>query len=153
MASFLDLLKGTQKVIKTTVDNASKQTFLLRQINFVTMKGTMIKHFNGAVSSASEPGKNYKCWLIFSGLKTPDEAPSVSSNQVFCRCDCQSFYFWASFANKKNKALAGNPFKPYKRKTPAPPVGRDYKNPYNIPCVCKHIIFMVNRLIKMKKLK
>ncbi len=66
--------------------------------------------------------------------------PYKSNVQV--RCGCLDFYYRFSVWDQRDKALAGDPPEPYRRKTDTyPPV-----NPQKVSGICKHIMGLVNYL-------
>jgi hypothetical protein len=64
---------------------------------------------------------------------------------VKVRCSCHDHYFTWGIWNFNNDAKP----RPYKRLTPAPPVGYPYRNPKQLPGICKHIRNAVTRLQNM----
>jgi hypothetical protein len=150
MVTALNLVNGTQKVIKTSFDNSNSSSLKISQINMVSMKGVKVKHLTALIDSATDTGKKYKIWMMFTGIDQPNKTqPSVGRDKVYVRCNCQGFYFYFSYANKVNKALAGTPMTPYVRKITTYPA----KNPKNIPGCCKHLIFALGELVRLTLLK
>ena len=86
----------------------------------------------------------YEVQIAFFGLEE-HETPSVNGN-VGVRCSCPAYYFWCWYANHSAGCNFGTRFAPYIRKTPPPPVGLPYRNPSNIPMICKHLILLSNVL-------
>lgn len=145
MPSLLQLIKGTQQVIKTSVDNAT-DPMSISNLKITNMTGVQTKHITGNVKS-QKTGKMYNCWMLFTGIKNPtEEKPKTGETNCFVRCNCESFYFYAATANKKHKALAGRGFRPYFRKTPVTDPKYPPKNPNQIPLLCKHLIFLTRYL-------
>jgi hypothetical protein len=150
MPTALQLVNGTQKVIKTSFKNSNQSGLKMSQINMVSMKGVKVKHLTATIDSATDKSKKYKVWFMFTNIEDPGKTePSVARDKVYVRCGCDGFYFYFSWANKKHKALAGTTMRPYVRKTPPPPLGLPYKNPKEIPGCCKHLIFAIGEFVKI----
>ena len=74
--------------------------------------------------------------------------PNLMYNDVQCRCSCESFRFSYAYADRKNRAMAGDNFPTYIRKTPLPPMGIPRINPNQIPGVDKHLIIAMDVLAR-----
>ena len=154
MPSLLKLTKAVVKLTKATLPGAKDSKLKITQINITNMLGVGVKHVTALVDSATEPGKRYKIWIMFTGVEVIKERgrldrPSLSKTKVFTRCDCPMYYFYLAYSNKVHKCLAGRSMKPYVRKTTTYPE----KNPNNIPSVCKHLIFASRELVEEGMLK
>jgi hypothetical protein len=149
MPSLLTLTRGTQKVIQTSFNNAKAPGMKISQINIVSLRGVNVKQITALVDSVSEPGKMYKCWMMFTGVKEAHKTKPSMNTEVFVRCSCDSFYYWFGYFNKKFGALAGRGMKPYTRKTDNPNLVR---NKQELPGLCKHLIFMTAELVRKKKI-
>jgi hypothetical protein len=152
--SLLQLTKAVVKLTKATLPGSKDAKLKITQINITNMIGVNVKHVTALVDSATEPGKRYKIWIMFTGvpvIKGKDrlEKPSLSKTKVFTRCSCPMYYFYLAYSNKIHKCLAGRAMKPYVRKTKTYPP----KNPNNIPSVCKHLIFASRELSEEGLLK
>jgi len=64
--------------------------------------------------------------------------PRVGVNPLKLKCTCQDFRFNWEKELFDNKALIGS-WRKYKRKTPPPPEGFPYANPFEYMGFCKHI--------------
>lgn len=154
MATLLQLVQGTRKVVDTSFKRASlpQEKLKISQVNVMSLKGMKVKHITALIDSATEDGKKYKIWMIFTGLDNPGkEKPSTSKTRVYVRCNCLGYYFYFSYANKINKSLAGIPMRPYQRVKPDS--GRPPLNPKTLPGSCKHLIFATVELLKMGLIK
>lgn len=86
---------------------------------------------------------------------------SKAHNPIAVRCSCPDFMYTAGYYNKKEHALAGPAFPPYKRKTPKYPKGRPARQALEAnpkveakePILCKHLVGMVAQLEKIGILK
>ena len=72
---------------------------------------------------------------------------SRRNDKIKVRCSCPDFRFmWHRWDHTKEHALRG-PLIPYRRKTPPPEQGgMPYRNPEEIPGLCKHLIKVFNEL-------
>lgn len=68
------------------------------------------------------------------------QMPEIRTHPVSVICSCADFRFTWSWWLNRDKALVGSRPKPYTRKTPPPPIGYPYRNPEELPGICKHII-------------
>ncbi len=84
--------------------------------------------------------------FVYAGKLSGAETP------VSVRCNCEDFYYMWWYHDNQKKALAGPKMKPYVRKTPPPPEGYPYRNPGEVPGVCKHCIGAFEDLIKKRLL-
>lgn len=71
---------------------------------------------------------------------------------VMVRCSCLDFFFRWGYPDARKSALTGKDNFRYTRKTPAPPVGRPYQNPKNLPGFCKHVVGLWELLQKRRLL-
>jgi len=142
------LLQGTYQALPVSFDRTKVGQMTLANLNIVNFEGTKLKQFNAFITSSTGAGV-YSTRLWFTRMPTPvsGNLPDLSQTTVLARCACQAYYFYFVYANAKiGGQISGNRFKPYVRKTPPPPAGYPYKNPGDIPGVCKHIIFLINTL-------
>lgn len=86
------------------------------------------------------------CFEILPGTFVYSERPSASSTRVAVNCTCSDYYFAWGVWNSREGAYAGVSLKTYKRVTPPPPEGHPYKNPNQIPGLCKHIFYLAEKL-------
>lgn len=77
--------------------------------------------------------------------------PDYRRTPVRVYCACPDFYFTFAYPDYNKQCYYGKKPKPYKHVMP--PSGYPPKNPNNIPGLCKHILNMVNLLIKQDYIK
>lgn len=73
-------------------------------------------------------------------VSTPDNDSTLFSGVVVK--NCKDFIMSWAYEDFRTGNLWGPPPKPYIRKTPAPPMGRPYRNPNHYPGYCKHIYYL-----------
>lgn len=103
-----------------------------------------------ANSAPSDEEKNKYFQINYKGDIYWIEKINLDKQKATIRCDCRDFIYTWAYYDFRTGNLWGPPPKPYIRKTPAPPVGRPYRNPNGYPGFCKHIYyiwrnFMVNQ--------
>lgn len=165
MASILDLLRGTQKVLPVALDRIGdgknspiKQVRVQEFTSIKTVQVLATQQASGRFSKSDRPiAKSgfYSQQLRFV-FKDKEEVgnrlPSTRDKaKLNCTCDAYYYYFW--WWNKKVDAHSGNNYPKYKRKTPPPPEGYPEKNPQKIPGMCKHLAFLVRELRRAKVIK
>lgn len=148
-----DLIKST----KSQVKNQNTFTGKMSIVKVTPMVGTKTITF----FAEAQGSKLYSMIMRFSGVEFSKELDKkhpvtvnmgdgetvfmskleVGKNPVQVRCDDPSYKFTFGYANQQKKALAGRAFTPYKKKT-----DRAFRNPGNIPGMCKHLVGMVERL-------
>ena len=166
MATILNLLKGTQKVLPVALkrlgDGRNSPIKQVRVQEFKSIKTVQVLSTQRASGRFPKSDRSiaksgfYKQQVKFIYEDREDvgnRKPSLKSDKakVSCTCDAHYYYFW--FFNKKNDAHAGSNFPRYERKTPPPPEGREEKNPTKTPGMCKHLAFLVRELEKSRSSK
>lgn len=144
MPTIPDLIRGTQKVLPTAINNFDVGSIKIDQLKITNFAGLKTKQFNALVRS-SKGKSSYTVNAMFTGV-TKGETPSLSKSRALVRCSCQSYFFWCAYANKKAKALLGGRLRKYIRKTPVSDPRYPPKNPRNVPMACKHVIFLSKAL-------
>lgn len=123
----------------------------------IPFRGTGSILFTQLHKGVTQAPDNHKVVIMFSGLKFSDksfrnclqveykgstyyiEKPKLSKTTIRVRCSCKDFYFCFSLWDYQTRCIVGPKPKKYTRKTPAPPVGRPYRNPKKFPGLCKHV--------------
>ena len=142
MPTIVELIRGTQKVLPVAFHGYDAKSIGVDQLKIVNFRGLKTKQINSQIRS-SEGNKAYITSILFTGVEDPaKDKPVLGTSRAMVRCSCDSYFFYFAYPNKKAKALLGGRLKTYQRKTPPPPKGRPYKNPSNIPGLCKHLIFL-----------
>ena len=131
---------GRVAIVKTTPMVGTKTITFFAQASG-TRPYSMIMRFSG-VKFSKELDKDHTVTVNMGAGQTVFMSKlSLTNNPVQVRCDDPSYKFTFGFANQKIKALAGKAFTPYTKKTDRP-----YKNPGNVPGLCKHLVAFVERL-------
>lgn len=147
------MVNGTKVVAPSTIKNVS-QVQHIRDLKPNYSVGTKTLTFYAEVASQS---KNSSYTTIVSFLNVdPTEGlieeeiaqgflpkPSLSEHDIQVRCSCSSYRFRHYAANKSHGAATGRGFPAYIRKTNRAP-----NNPDDISSVCKHLIELVDYLVK-----
>lgn len=157
MATAVALTRGTQRVLPTAVERFREGLNAVRSMKVVSFTGTKLKvyYFSITASGVYGPATSaYSVQMAFAGVNEPEtNAPRAAKDRLMVRCSCAAYYFWFSYANKAVKAHYGTKFPIYVRKTPPPPKGYPYKNPGNIPGLCKHQLLALSSLTKTGAVK
>lgn len=164
MPTLRQLLQGTQKVhpkaIKWAPDgnNSPLLTFEVQKfkgVNSLVVFTSQKMSGRWGKSKGNRPTSRkgiYKQTMRFTlgskkeGRDINKDKPKISKDRCLISCGCDNYYYMWWWGNKKVKAQEGRGFKPYVRKTPAPPEGRPEVNPKNIPGMCKHLVFVMKEL-------
>lgn len=147
-----------------------KRQFAVDPIKIVNLDitpylGTKMLLFRGLATS-SKGGGRYKTVVSFTKVKFEPESTNtnvtftasdgeeyniqpikLSVNNVKVRCQCLDHYFRFATWNFNDKSIYGRAPKPYRRKTPPPPIGRPWANPSRTPGLCKHILKTIQALL------
>lgn len=156
MPTAIELVRGTQKVLPTAFERYTDGLNKITSMRVTSFVGTKMRIFSFTIRSSGEygpPNTLYGVQVGFIGVEDAKAKPSASRSRCICRCTCNAYYFWASFANIKNKAHFGAKFKPYIRKTPISDPRYPPKNPMEIPMMCKHQLLAIASLSRTGQLK
>lgn len=161
--NILDLLRGTNRVLPVALDRlADGQNSPIKQVriqeftSLKTVQALAVQKASGRFPKSKRPvakegfyGQQIK-FIMNDREDVGNRLPSIRSDKakVLCTCDAYYYYFW--YYNKQQDAHSGRDLPKYTRKTPPPPVGRDFKNPQKIPGMCKHLAFLIRELRRAK---
>jgi len=85
-------------------------------------------------------------------LTVPDIGRFCLANGCLVQ-NCSDQYFTFAYPNWKKGVGYGKKPLEYRRKTPPPPIGRKYRNPYNYVGCCKHIQELITQLFELDVLE
>lgn len=166
MASILDLLRGTQKVLPVALDRLSdgknspiKQVRVQEFPSIKTVQVLAVQEASGRFPKSQRPiakagfyGQQIK--FIFEDREdVGNRLPSTRTEKAKVNCSCDALYYYFWWYNRQNDAHSGADYPRYQRKTPPPPDGLPYKNPQKLPGMCKHLAFLVRELRRANVIK
>lgn len=79
--------------------------------------------------------------------------PLTTRNKMQIRCGCLDFYFTFAWWAWEQRALYGRKPRKYTRKTPPPPKGYPFRNPFKTPGLCKHLLAAYTKLRRSRHWK
>lgn len=172
MATILNLLKGTQKILPVALrkgkgGDGRNAPLLPRQIKITEITRKRLKEFKATITPSGFYPKRgnserlrrqgitfpemYTSIIVFrnsSGPNPATNAPSSTEDRARVRCNCAAYFFWFVQANHQHQSQEGTRGPKYKRATPPPPEGYPETNPNMIPGVCKHLVYFIEILKK-----
>ena len=152
--NLVQLIRGTGTVSRRAKKNSDGSWFdgltdvSVKEIKKQVFKGTSTVQYITRMTGSKlrGPRETYKATLVFTNQ---DNTGKVDTKKdILCRCSCDAFYFWFSFANWKRKCLFGRKAKVYQRKTPISDPRYPPKNPDAIPGMCKHLVLLSRYIIR-----
>lgn len=93
------------------------------------------------------PSDNTWSLQEYKGMKFYFQKPAADKNPIRVSCTCPDYTIRGAYPNHKSGVHYGPLPKKVVRKTPAPPEGRPYVNPLNVPILCKHEYACIARSI------
>jgi hypothetical protein len=148
-----ELIANTTQYFPVSASNAIGFPYRFTDLHKVDYRGTKSVLFSGLSTSQTLGSQRYKVVLAFYDLELQEDntfkLPSINTNPVRVRCNCQSYYFQFSYWNWVNNCAYGSAPKPYERK---PGSTRPEVNPSHSPGICKHILAFSSQLIDNKSI-
>ena len=151
-----------EKHLRTLYNNffkvfPKKGTSTKLDIKFESVKANALhpdsKYLQASITSTCEsektPGKYYNQWIQLRRQRNTQEWTVDLPCEV--RCNCKAFIYYTSYANIRNKSLAGAVTR--KGKLDGYPINyqlpSDVNNPNYIPALCKHLAGLTNEVFNV----